>query len=110
MSSCCPVIELRQYTLRPGQRDVLVELFDRQFVESQEALGMRIVGQFRDLDRADRFVWLRGFADMDSRRAALESLLRRPGLEATQRRSQRDDAGDRRRAPPPTTAPDDRVR
>ena len=34
---------------------------------------MRIVGQFRDLDRPDRFVWLRGFADMDSRRAALES-------------------------------------
>lgn len=65
------VVELRQYTLRPRQREVLVELFDREFVESQEALGMRILGQFRDLDRADRFVWLRGFADLQTRLAGL---------------------------------------
>ncbi|AKQ67977.1 hypothetical protein A176_004889 [Myxococcus hansupus] len=32
---------------------------------------MHIVGQFRDEDRTDRFVWLRGFPDMSSRRAAL---------------------------------------
>jgi hypothetical protein len=64
MVGCCPVVELRQYTLRPGQRDVLVELFDREFVESQEAVGMELIGQFRDLDRPDRFVWLRGFPDM----------------------------------------------
>lgn len=69
--TCCPVVELRQYTLRPGQRDVLVELFDRELVETQEATGMHIVGQFRDLDRPDRFVWLRGFADMARRHAAL---------------------------------------
>ena len=49
-----PVVELRQYTLRPGQRDVLIDLFDREFVESQEATGMAIVGQFRDLDDPDR--------------------------------------------------------
>src|SRR4051812_11734754 len=66
-----PVIELRQYELRPGQREVLVELFDREFVESQEALGARLIGQFRDLDRPDWFVWLRGFADMDARLRAL---------------------------------------
>ncbi len=65
------VVELRQYTLRPGQREVLVELFDRELVESQEAVGMRVLGQFRDLDRPDRFVWLRGFADLATRRAGL---------------------------------------
>jgi hypothetical protein len=69
--ACCPVVELRQYTLRPGQREVLVELFDRELVTSQEAVGMRIIGQFRDLDRPDRFVWLRGFVDMESRLAGL---------------------------------------
>jgi hypothetical protein len=69
--TCCPVLELRQYTLRPRARDILVRLFDREFVESQEALGMRIVGQFRDLDDADRFVWVRGFADMASRAEGL---------------------------------------
>jgi len=67
----CPVVELRQYTLRPGQRDVLIELFDREFVESQEETGMAILGQFRDLDAPDRFVWLRGFAGMESRLEAL---------------------------------------
>jgi hypothetical protein len=68
-----PVVELRQYTLRPGQRDVLIGLFDREFVESQEAAGMAIVGQFRDLDDPDRFVWIRGFASMPARATALAS-------------------------------------
>jgi hypothetical protein len=68
---CCPVVELRQYTLHPGQRDVLIDLFEREFVETQEALGIKVIGQFRDLDHPDRFVWLRGFRDMPSRAKAL---------------------------------------
>jgi hypothetical protein len=70
--TCCPIVELRQYTLHPGKRDVLIDLFDREFVESQEALGMKVIGQFRDLDNPDRFVWLRGFRDMPSRAQALK--------------------------------------
>jgi NIPSNAP len=69
--SASRVFELRQYTLHPGQRDVLIDLFDREFVESQEDLGIEVVGQFRDRDRPDRFVWLRGFPDMPARHAAL---------------------------------------
>ena len=71
--SCCPVLELRQYTLYPGKRDVLIELFDREFVESQEAVGAHVLGQFRDLDNPNRFVWLRGFDDMNSRLQALQA-------------------------------------
>jgi len=67
----CPVVELRQYTLHPGQRDTLITLFDREFVESQEELGMTLLGQFRDLDRPDRFVWVRGFPTMPARAEAL---------------------------------------
>lgn len=70
-ATCCPILELRQYTLRPGQRDVLIELFDREFIETQEAEGMKILGQFRDLDNPDRFVWLRGFEDMPGRARSL---------------------------------------
>lgn len=70
--TCCPVLELRQYTLHPGKRDELIELFEREFIESQEAVGMTLVGQFRDLDNPDRFVWFRGFADMLTRARALE--------------------------------------
>lgn len=65
------VVELRQYTLRPGRREELIELFDREFVETQEAVGMSVLGQFRDLDDPDRFVWLRGFRDMETRHRAL---------------------------------------
>jgi quinol monooxygenase YgiN len=65
------VLELRQYTLHPGKRDVLIDIFERNFVEGQEAQGMRIIGQFRDLDNPDRFVWLRSFADMPARATAL---------------------------------------
>jgi len=71
--NCCPIVELRQYTLRPGMRDTLIELFDREFVETQEALGMKVIGQFRDMNNPDRFVWLRGFHDMPSRAEALKS-------------------------------------
>lgn len=67
------VIELRQYALRPGQREVLIEMFDREFLETQEAVGMHVIGQFRDLDDPDRFVWLRGFPSMDARREALQA-------------------------------------
>jgi hypothetical protein len=67
------IVELRQYTLRPGRRDDLIELFDREFVEPQEDLGMAVLGQFRDLDDPDRFVWLRGFADMGVRLRGLEA-------------------------------------
>lgn len=65
------VVELRQYTLRPGTRDTMIALFDREFVEAQEAEGMRVLGQFRDLGDPERFVWLRGFPDMTARAASL---------------------------------------
>jgi hypothetical protein len=66
-----PVVELRQYTLKPGQRETLIGIFDSQFVEGQEDAGMTIIGQFRDLDRPDMFLWLRGFDDMAARKNAL---------------------------------------
>jgi quinol monooxygenase YgiN len=67
------VFELRQYTLHPGRRDDLIGLFEREFVESQEQLGMRLVGQFRDLDDPDRFVWIRAFRELNARPQALKA-------------------------------------
>jgi quinol monooxygenase YgiN len=65
------ILELRQYTLHPGRRDELIELFERELVESQEELGARIIGTFRDLADPDRFVWIREFVDMATRLEAL---------------------------------------
>ena len=74
----CGVFELRQYTLKPGRREDLVTVFEREFVESQEVEGMCILGTFRDVERADRFVWLRGFRDMDERSRALSAFYSGP--------------------------------
>ncbi len=72
------VFELRQYTLHPSRRDALVDVFDDHFVEGQEQQGMRIIGQFRDRDNPDRFVWLRSFVDMPARAVALKGFYSGP--------------------------------
>ncbi|MGZ6392075.1 MAG: NIPSNAP family protein [Ktedonobacterales bacterium] len=68
---CCSVVELRQYAMKPGRRDDLIALFEEHFIEGQEQYGMQIIGQFRNRNNPDRFVWMRGFADMEARRQAL---------------------------------------
>jgi len=72
------VIELRQYTMIPGRRDEFADLFDREFINGQEAEGIEILGRFLDLDRPDRYVWMRRFPDMERRRAALEAFYTGP--------------------------------
>lgn len=71
MADAHPVYELRQYKIVKGERDRFMRLFDEAFVDSQEALGMRLYGQFADLDDPDRFVWIRGFDDMAARERTL---------------------------------------
>jgi hypothetical protein len=77
-ASASAIVELRQYTLHPFKRDVLIDLFEHEFVESQEAFGIRVIGTFRDLDDARRFVWLRGFSDMPARAEALQAFYTGP--------------------------------
>ncbi len=77
-STHSPIVELRRYTLHPGRRDELIELFDREFVETQEAVGIQVLGQFYDLDDPDQFVWLRGFNDMSAREQSLNAFYSGP--------------------------------
>ena len=79
---CGPIVELRQYTLHPWLRDVLISLFERAFIETQEAVGITVIGQFRDLEDPNRFVWLRGFPDMVQRLAALQAFYGGPVWQA----------------------------
>ena len=46
---------------------------------------MDILGQFRDLDDPDSFVWLRGFSDMPTRKQALEAFYGGPVWKANAR-------------------------
>jgi hypothetical protein len=70
-ASCCAVVELRQYLMHPRGRDTLIELFEREFLETQEAAGMTVIAQFRDLDRPNVFPWFRGFPGIPQRAEAL---------------------------------------
>lgn len=67
------IFELRRYRLRPGQREALVALFEREFVETQEEAGMTLHGFYRDEADPDAFVWMRSFPDMARRATALAS-------------------------------------
>lgn len=73
-----PILELRMYALHSGRRDELIRLFEREFIETQEAVGMQVIGQFYDLDDPNRFVWLRGFHDMAARAESLNAFYSGP--------------------------------
>ena len=74
----CSVVELRQYTLHGGTREQLIHLFENKFIESQEALGIRVIGPFSDLEDPNRFVWFRGFPDMNERGRMLSAFYEGP--------------------------------
>lgn len=77
-STASTVLELRQYKIFPGQRDAMVNVFESKFIEGQEQLGMRLLGQFRDLDDPDRFTWMREFANPGVRAKALNDFYTGP--------------------------------
>ena len=82
MQNAVPIIELRQYVLYPGKRDVFTRLFEDQFVESQEALGMDIIGTFHEPQHPSHFTWIRGFTDMDVRPKELDAFYSGPVWQA----------------------------
>jgi hypothetical protein len=61
------VIELRNYLVRQGRRDGFINLFEENFVHSQNILGGYILGQYRVKGAGDNFFWIRGFKDMPAR-------------------------------------------
>jgi quinol monooxygenase YgiN len=67
------VYELRRYRLRANKREALIELFEREFVETQIEAGMTLHGFYRDVNDPDAFVWSRSFSDMQCRANALAS-------------------------------------
>lgn len=69
----CNVIEIRNYLLQPGTRDYFIEYFTTNFIHTQEADNMHVLGMFRLLGEPDHYVWLRGYPDMASRTASLHA-------------------------------------
>ena len=73
-----PIIDLRMYTHQPNRRDEFIQLFEDQFIETQEAVGIQVIGMFRDLDDPDRCIWIRGFNDMSAREKSLTTFYTGP--------------------------------
>lgn len=61
------VLELRNYLMKNGQRDRFIAYFEKHFIHSQEVLGGYPLGQFRIKDVSNRFFWIRGFSNIQSR-------------------------------------------
>ena len=70
------LVELRIYPVSKQQR--FMDYFEEHFLESQEVVGMRIWGQFSDLDSPDHFVWVRGYRTMDERLDGLKRFYMSP--------------------------------
>ncbi|GEO07806.1 NIPSNAP family protein [Segetibacter aerophilus] len=65
------VIELRNYLLRPGQRENFTNLFEANFIISQQEAGSCTLGQYKVKGAENHFFWIRGFESMASRNKAL---------------------------------------
>lgn len=66
------IIELRSYPMRHHGRDSFIDNFENHYLTEMERFGAVVLGQFRDSGNPDRFVWLRGFPDMEQRRKSLQ--------------------------------------
>jgi hypothetical protein len=59
--------------MTPFGRDNFIDNFEAHFLVEMERFGASVLGQFRVIDDADRFVWFRAFPDMAQRSASLNA-------------------------------------
>ena len=57
------LIELREYTVRPGKRDAWVTLFEGELIPYHVANGVTVLGSWIVEDEENTFVWMRGYED-----------------------------------------------
>ena len=66
--------ELRQYRMRPGQRDAWLKIMEEEIVPFQISKGMVIAGMFFGEEDTDLFVWLRRFESEEERERLYEAV------------------------------------
>lgn len=62
-----PVIELRRYTIKEGEREHFAQYFDTYFPEALEQVGTLVFGEFFERNNSSGFTWIRGYHSMDDR-------------------------------------------
>ena len=59
--------ELRQYKVRPGERENWVRFMEEVIIPFQVSKGMVVPGSFVDQEDEDHYVWLRRFESEEDR-------------------------------------------
>jgi hypothetical protein len=62
-----PVVELRRYAIKEGEREAFARDFETYFPEAFQQLGACVFGQFFERDNRSWFTWLRGYRSFDER-------------------------------------------
>ncbi len=65
------VFEIRNYLLQPHMLEHFIDYFEANFISTQTAVNMHVLGQFRLIGEPDHYVWIRAYENMDIRRDAL---------------------------------------
>jgi hypothetical protein len=59
--------ELRQYRVKPGQRERWVRFMEEEIIPFQIAQGMVVIGSFVGEQEEDLYVWIRRFESEEQR-------------------------------------------
>jgi hypothetical protein len=59
--------ELRQYRVKPGQRESWVRLMEEKIIPFQISKGMVVIGSFVGQEETDLYVWIRRFKSEEER-------------------------------------------
>jgi len=66
--------ELRQYRMRPGQREAWVNCMEEEIIPFQVSKGMVICGSFVGEEDPDLYVWIRRFDSEEDRERQYEAV------------------------------------
>lgn len=61
------ILEIRHYTLKPGQREAFIDFFEQKNRPALREAGMLVFGPLRDLENPDKVHWMRAFPSLEDR-------------------------------------------
>jgi hypothetical protein len=72
------IFELRQYRMKPGQRERWVKWMEEKIIPYQVSLGVTILGSFISDEDPDLYVWLRRFDSEQERQRLYAEMYESP--------------------------------
>ena len=68
------LIELREYTVRPGKRDEWVKMMEEEIIPFQIQNGITVLGSWIVEDDEGLYIWMRRFEDEEDRKKKYEAV------------------------------------